>query len=233
MGLGYAENDWILWEVQERSSLAFRYAIDHSPLTTWRLVKPGGAGGGLETSKSRPNERKNIFSPKWLTTVQQKKREKKEELGYRTNEKWEKWAGTSNEVVLELLQVTGNESFYTVMPDILYFLLDTSMWIPHKACHASFFIWCCHVCFFFLPWPASPVWPTSDSSKLKNTPNFRGWNKHIVPASWRLLCWITPRPRALRERLPFPLSPLSYIQMGRIFYFLFFFFSCLLLCNKT
>lgn len=72
MGLGYAENDWILREVQERSSLAFRYAIDHSPLTTWRLVKPGGAGGGLETSKSRPNERKNIFSSKWLTTVQQK-----------------------------------------------------------------------------------------------------------------------------------------------------------------
>lgn len=72
MGLGYAGNDWILREVQERSSLAFRYAIDHSPLTTWRLVKPGGAGGGLETSKSRPNERKNIFSSKWLTTVQQK-----------------------------------------------------------------------------------------------------------------------------------------------------------------
>lgn len=70
MGPEYAENDWILWAGQERSSLAFCYAIDHSPLTTRRLVRPrgrrgggGGAGGGLETSRSRPIQRKIFFLP--------------------------------------------------------------------------------------------------------------------------------------------------------------------------
>lgn len=170
MGLGYAENDWILREVQERSSLAFRYAIDHSPLTTWRLVKPGGAGGGLETSKSRPNERKNIFSPKWLTTVQQKKREKKS--GARLSHEWEK--GEVNGHIKR-----GGAG--AASSDCKWVFLHHDAWHPifpprHKHVDSTLSLSCqfLYMVCFSLPWPASPVWPTSDSLKLKNRPNFTG-----------------------------------------------------------
>lgn len=39
-----------------------------------------------------------------------------------------------------LLLMVVNESFYTVMHDILYFLTDGNMWIPYKACHIVLFI---------------------------------------------------------------------------------------------
>lgn len=39
-----------------------------------------------------------------------------------------------------LLSMVVNESFYTVMHDILYFLTDGNMWIPYKACHTVLFM---------------------------------------------------------------------------------------------
>lgn len=168
MGLEYAENDWILWEGQERSSLAFRYAIDHSPLTTWRLVKPRGAGGGVETSKSRPNERKIFFllndsrKEKRNSTIIYKKKRAKWDVSHHIKCK---------DVELSCFLMAVNESFYTAMHDILYFLTDGNIWIPYKACHVVLFIRLCHVCFF--PRLAPPAWPTLTVSRLKKRCDFK------------------------------------------------------------
>lgn len=231
MGLGYAENDWILREVQERSSLAFRYAIDHSPLTTWRLVKPGGAGGGLETSKSRPNERKNIFSPKWLTTVQQKRDRKKRssaiarttkgrsERPHQTRWSWScfKWLQISFFTPRCLTSYISSQTpacgFHTkpIMPPSLYDAATSA---------------------FFLSWPASPVWPTRDSVKGKNTPNFRGLKETLCANFLTAAVLDYTAATCTGRKATFPVKPIKLYSNGPDL-LLSFFFSRLLLCNKT
>lgn len=159
MGLEYAENDWILWEGQERSSLAFRYAIDHSPLTTRRLVKPGGAGGGRGRRDWKPQRldrmREKIFlllndsrlHKRENSAIIYKKSQMRCDPPHQTRRCW-----------VKLLLMVVNESFYTVMHDILYFLIYGNIWILYKACHTVVFIWLSHVCFF--PWLPPPAWPT-------------------------------------------------------------------------
>lgn len=126
-----------------------------------------------------------------------------------------------------LLLMVVNESFYTVMHDILYFLTDGNIWILYKACHTVLFIRLCHVCFF--PWLSPPVWPTLIMSNEKTLVTSRHWNEHFGPTFSHPLCWITPpwytyNLSMKQARLPFPLSPLYSNGLG-----LFFF----LLSNKT
>lgn len=110
MGLEYAENDWILWGGQERSSLAFRYAIVHSLLTTWRLVKTRGVGrggpGGWKP-QSLDQARENIFSSKSLT-IKKRKSAIIETYIY-IKEPNETWSTTSNGEMLNGAASNGCE----------------------------------------------------------------------------------------------------------------------------
>lgn len=162
-----------------------------------------------------------------------KKDRKKEELGYRTDDKREKWRATSNEVELELLQVIANKFFFShhdawrpIFPPRRQHVDSTQS----LSCHLPYMM--LPRLFFFFPWPASPVWPTRDCVKVKNTPNFRGLKETLCAN------YLTPAvldhtaATCTGRKATFPVKPIKLYSNGPDL-LLSFFFSRLLLCNKT